>query len=579
MISLLPAALILLPAQQPPPATPATLHVAARQVVLDVVVTDSYRHPVKGLSKSDFTLYEDGVPQTLVSFTEHDATEQPPAPPPAPLPPNTFANHAPVTNTTAMTVLLFDTSQLPFTDAAYTRYEVASYIKKIAPGTPICIFDLDQWGLRLIQDFTTDPNTLRQAVESKNNAQKPRNPYFTPVLRRTVAMRDLAGYLASYPGRKNLIWFTGYSPSLRIGGRRGLFPDTTTFNQQTFAKDLQEVTGTLTLSRVALYTVDPRGVVYDEPEPFGLHNPLGARASVAFRANVEDDVLFQGADNAAAAAKTGGKAFYNSNAIDKDVAEVVATGSHYYTVAYAPTNTNWDGSFRAIKVQIANSGLAHLASQQPPAQLKGPLHLLYRSGYSATPEAPRPSAAGGSRPLISYSPRGAPASAQQTPLDAAMNYGGIPPFQVLFKAHIDPDPTREKLQDKKLPPGNYLAPEWRGHPYRSYQIHFTIDPHSVQFTQHTVESFHDTVEFVGVVYNDHGDIVNSFINKVAINVPAAQYAAMIQAGLGAQIPIAIPAKGDFYLRLGVHDLNSNHVGALEIPVDQIALPAKAAPSH
>ena len=55
-----------------------TIHVTSRLVILDVVVSDGHNHPAAGLKPSDFTLTEDGVPQKIDSFTEHDT------PPPNP---------------------------------------------------------------------------------------------------------------------------------------------------------------------------------------------------------------------------------------------------------------------------------------------------------------------------------------------------------------------------------------------------------------------------------------------------------------------------------------------------------------
>jgi hypothetical protein len=45
-----------------------TIQTTARQVVLDVVVTDNRGLPAKGLKQHDFYLSEDGVPQILASF-------------------------------------------------------------------------------------------------------------------------------------------------------------------------------------------------------------------------------------------------------------------------------------------------------------------------------------------------------------------------------------------------------------------------------------------------------------------------------------------------------------------------------
>jgi len=572
LISLLPAAALPLPAQQPPasggPVT--TIQTTARQVVLDVVVTDSQGQSVKGMRQSGFLLYEDGIRQTILGYTERDAASQATPAPASQLPPNTFTNRPPLINNVAMTAILFDTSELPFTDAAYARDQVAAYVKTVPPGTPICIFDLDPWGLRLVQDFTTDPQVLRQAVESKRNAQKPRRPAeFTPPLRRAPAMRELARYLSAFPGRKNLIWFSGTTPHIAPGRPGSLFPDSDTLDH-----DIKGISDTLTLNRVALYPIDPRGVVFDPCLGCPWVSGSGSVAPNVVIRDFESDVLEQGGDNAAMATVTGGKAFYNSNAIKQDVAEVVATGSHYYTLSYTPTNTHWDGSFRTIKVQLANGGVAYLASLQPPTQLQVPLRLEYRSGYYASPDAQRISpATQAARQLISYSPVGDPNAAQGSALDDAMSYGAVAPFQILFNAHIDPDPATEKLRhNAQRPPGNYLDPHWRSHPYRNYQIHFSIDPQDIQFAQHTVESFHDTIEFVAVVYDNYGAIVNSFIKRVPVDVNSADYSQIMQSGLGVHFAIAISAKGDFYLRLGVHDLNSDRIGALEIPLESIQLP-------
>ena len=56
----------------------ATLHVATRLVVLDVVVTDTHGKPVRNLSKEDFTIVEDREEQTIASFEPPDQHALPP---------------------------------------------------------------------------------------------------------------------------------------------------------------------------------------------------------------------------------------------------------------------------------------------------------------------------------------------------------------------------------------------------------------------------------------------------------------------------------------------------------------------
>jgi hypothetical protein len=161
-----------------------------------------------------------------------------------------------------------------------------------------------------------------------------------------------------------------------------------------------------------------------------------------------------------------------------------------------------------------------------------------------------------------------------------MSFGAVPPFQVLFLAHISPAPATEKLaRNAPLPQDNYLSPQYRRSPYRDYQIHYSVDPRDLQFAQHGADSYEDTIEFIAVVYDAEGAIVNSFINTVSVDIGIADYTRIQRDGLGIEIPIAIPAKGDFYLRLGVQDLNSNRLGALEIPVESIKLNPEASLSN
>ena len=92
-LALTAAALAVSSASNPaqPPQAP-TLQVYSRETVVDVTVTDAHGNPVHGLTQSDFTIKEDGHPQSIRSFHEY-ATQ--PVPPPPKLPPNTYTNLQP----------------------------------------------------------------------------------------------------------------------------------------------------------------------------------------------------------------------------------------------------------------------------------------------------------------------------------------------------------------------------------------------------------------------------------------------------------------------------------------------------
>jgi VWFA-related protein len=556
LISLIPLVVLPLPAQQPPALgdTVPTIQTIARQVVLDVVVTDSRGRPVLGLKPSDLLVTEDGAPQSLASFTEHTDTSDTRLPPP--LPPNTFADHAPLTGNGTITVILFD--ELSFVDAAYARYEVDKFMKTLQPGMPICIFKLDWYGLHLVQDFTTDPSTLRAAVDSKRNAPNLQPPrYMYQLNLRQNAMQALASYLSGFSGRKNLIWFnSGFAPQVGIGGPNGLFPD-----QQSFFDDPKGTIDVLTLSRVALYPVDARGLVVD--------------ARRGFEITVEDGEL------ADVAGQTGGKAFYNTNGLKEAVVEVVDNGSKYYTLAYDPTNANWDGRFRTIKIKLVNNAIADAIAGSQPVQLKLPLHLEYRQGYLATPLPVSRPAAAGTRRLIAYSPKGdpdGPGAAIATPLQHAMAFSAITPFQILFQAHLLPQPTPQKLKrHAPAPKDNYLQPKWLHTQFRNYVVHYSVDTKDIAFTSPSIGSYHANIEFIAVVYDDFGEQVNSVVTTVPLDLGPNEYVHAMRSALGLDQTIAIPTHGNYFLRLGLHDLTSGHLGALEIPAESIKILASPNP--
>ena len=54
-----------------------TFKLNVNRVVVDVVVTDQNAKPVRGLTKQDFSIYEDGKPQNIVSFDMHSLDSNP----------------------------------------------------------------------------------------------------------------------------------------------------------------------------------------------------------------------------------------------------------------------------------------------------------------------------------------------------------------------------------------------------------------------------------------------------------------------------------------------------------------------
>ena len=574
-----------------------TLRVTAREVLVDVVVTDKAGQPVTGLKASDFAVTEQSAPQVIRRVDEHypmsaaDMNKLATAPA---LPPNTFSNYTPVRNTNAATVLLLDAMDSPLTAQMAMRDQLINYLKHMQPGPPIAIFQMDT-EMRLIQGFTSDPKVLLAAAESKRDMPSMARPSAAPrtytndsVYRRTLSenlrsgMRMLGAYLSAYPGRKNLIWFTGRVPMTIMGMGFGYpFRDGLSVVGDT-GDETTELTDVLTVSRVAVYPVDTLGLVAPGSAMNAGVPRIGAMRAgmMAPGSGVENH---QNLD--LVAEQTGGKAYYNTNDFTRVITDVINTGSSYYTIAYATTNTKWIGEFRHIKV----------TADQPD------LHLMHKEGYYAYSldakeqsgiakiEERREGAA-------MQQPGGESQGEQQVPaapdagssaddpnagatirptkggFEAAMGLGAIPPTEIVFDAKVDPDASAEKLnKETPMPTDNYLMPEWQHKPFRNYTIAFNADAHKIRLTQTPDGVRHGKVQFVTLVYTGDGQQVNSITTTLELAVRQDTYRELLVSGLHFKQQIAIPVKGSFFLRLGVHDLTGDQVGALEIPVDQVHL--------
>ena len=158
--------------QQPAPVFKAS----SRLVVVDVVVSNGNGDPVHDLKQQDFTVLEDGKPQTIVGFDEQrpDAKAKA-APPNLDLPANVYTNYTTRTEPGALTVLLFDQLNTDRPNLAYAKNEMLRFLKKLPPGKKVALYTLGSQ-LRMVQGFTEDSDQLIAAAQQIST--KP-NPVYT----------------------------------------------------------------------------------------------------------------------------------------------------------------------------------------------------------------------------------------------------------------------------------------------------------------------------------------------------------------------------------------------------------------
>jgi VWFA-related protein len=433
--------------------------------------------------------------------------------------------------------------------------------------------------MRLIQGFSTDPQVLLAAAESKRDMPSLQRPihgdreYYLRMKNQILGegMQAIGRYLAGFPGRKNLVWFTGYipiwlsgSPTVEEVERRAGNPFKDSFN--VYDDAMAGLTDSLSLSRVAVYPIDARGLqtlpAFDASRRRPASN-LGFYNAQGFEHMQLDEI----------ADATGGKAYYNTNGLKETLAEIVNNGSNYYTLAYATTNQKWDGKFRHIKIEVNRPGVklqyrpGYYAVDRTQLEQRQLAALQRRMARGQQP-APAPPESSEDSPVVDEN--GATIKRPREGFDAAMQLGAVPPTEIVFTASLAIDNSVVKLgKNDPQPKDNYLKPEYKDKPFHNFNVAIQTDPHSLNITQSPDGKRHGSLQFVTALFTTDGEMINSIQSMVSFDLTDNGYRKLLQNGLPVKQQIAVPVKGNYFLRVGIHDLGNDRVGAVEIPVDQV----------
>ncbi|HEX9199359.1 MAG TPA: hypothetical protein VF865_07360, partial [Acidobacteriaceae bacterium] len=242
------------------------------------------------------------------------------------------------------------------------------------------------------------------------------------------------------------------------------------------------------------------------------------------------------------------------------VAKAIENGSNYYTLTYSPTNTEWDARFRAIKIKVEQPGVK----------------LSYRNGYFAVDPNDRNKL---------NAQMAATALTQPTTMATAMMHGGPDPAEILFKVRIRPAGTPAEdapLKSNQTNPDPKVKVEG---PFKAYGVDLVPDPKAVSCRVVASGNRHCSIEVWTFVYNSQGERLITASNRLHALLSPSDYAKMLVGGMAFHQQISVPVKGQYYLRTAIHDMVSDKVGAVEVPVNAVAhleplqpLPAVAAPA-
>jgi len=546
------------PTSPTPTATGVVLKKTVRRVVLDVVVTGPNLKAIRGLTKQDFSVTEDGTPQQILSFEAHEfgSTDYvPPEVPPLPL--NTYVDVPNQPEGGPLNVILYDMLNTSLDDQMIARIQLRKFIQNKPPGSRFAIFVFYDT-LRMLQGFTDDENQLDTAVNSRstwpripatNAAVSNSDPHNGTDPGRDLAAKGVADglreykldnrvsssldaflkishFLAGFPGRKNLIWLSSSFPGTVFPAEGG-FGDV-----RNYSAEIKEVTDTLTLGQIAVYPVDVRGVVGWHPvSPKAAHQADGQYGYLYGAYATEDDI----------ADATGGHAFYSNNDIKGAIADAVENGSTYYALSYSPTNQIYDGQLRKIHVAIAKKGY----------------RLAYRHSYFGDdPNSPHQHAV-------------------ELPTDALyvnLQHGAPMAHQVFFSAHIyasgapapaTPEqmarfaerPAYGKKKPAKPMPPIHLQP---------YTVEYTVPARQFKLLEERSEQT-TTLELAAAAFDGDGNELSSIVQRVVDGRSAAERSPAEQKIYRVQQKMDVPLKA-VSLRVAVRDVTTDHIGTLEVPL-------------
>ena len=355
-----------------------TLKVNNDLVLTNVVARDAKTGElVKGLTKSDFTVFENGKQQSIDTFDFESVDMATPL------------NEATVSGLAAgatinagskavvvakpadlrnhrLIVMFFDLTSMQPEDLNRSVDAAQAFLKtKMQPADLVALVSLGDT-LNVDQDFTADKNALInevgayngtesqgfQAGATANTNQVEDTTGYTPdeseyndvnTDRELFALRAVSQSLSKIDEKKSLLYFSG-----------GISRDGIE-NQAS----LRAAINAAVRANLAIYSVDTRGLQAIGPlgdASTGSLRGNGAYNGSALTNNMNTNFASQEV-MATLSSDTGGKAFFDSNDFAPAFAQVQRDTSAYYAVGFHSTNPARDGKYRKLTFKINKPGI------------------------------------------------------------------------------------------------------------------------------------------------------------------------------------------------------------------------------
>jgi VWFA-related protein len=377
-------------AQQPqaPVESGARVRVSTEVVLVNVVARDKQGNLIKDLKSEDFTVYEDGKKQGLVSFDfEHvdelamaggaGTTVSGTAGPGKLLSSGQGQQKSLEGRDRRLMLLFFDFSAMQPDDIDRAVDAGKKYVNaKMQPADLVALMSLAT-NLSLDLDFSDDKSKILAKLAAYNSSEgqgfengstgssegtAETSGSYTPddtdyntfsADRKLLALQAVMQAMGKIPQKKSLIYFSNGITQSGVDNQSAL----------------RAATAAAVRANVAIYPVDVRGL--SAFPPGGQAQAASLHGQSAYSgATVLNDLNGNDASQETLytlAADTGGKAFMDTNDLSGVFRQVQKDTSAYYVLGYTSTNHLKDGHFRRLKVQL----------NRPDVKLE------YRAGYYA----------------------------------------------------------------------------------------------------------------------------------------------------------------------------------------------------
>jgi VWFA-related protein len=395
-------------------------------VQVDVSVLDGKRHPVRGLTAEDFSIFEDGQPREIQAFTEVYLPDRARAQDAAwmRVVPSDVATNQTAHEEGRLVIVLLDRT-IPLGQPTITAKRIATtVINQLGPGDLGAVVSTSNGA---VQNLTSDRSRLLRTLEESDlstdlsdEAKEIEASIFALTGRNWSTLNDgrclcglcvletierVADAVQGTPGRRKMLFFIGSDLLLQAAGSPGgAKQDVGCESRLRDARE--EMFSAVDRANLTIHSLDPSGLGNIGPVTRPSSTLRGVDVADAAAGAMKDHLQRQGALKVLPD-RTGGRAVMNTNGPDLAVPEIFRETDSYYLIGFRPADPSPNGRFHQITVKTARRGLA--------------VHA--RSGYTApvgtAPAADSPRGTAVSEPVRTALTGLMPASAIPVEMNAA----------------------------------------------------------------------------------------------------------------------------------------------------------------